>query len=67
MGIPEIPSPAPKHRKSLIFRDNHNRELPNSMAPKIAETTRHVVLLFWRGSMVGSDRLNVPAIDTFSH
>ena len=45
-GIPQIPSPAPDHNKTPIFRDNQKMESPNSIflfLQKSWETTRHVV------------------------
>ena len=37
-NIPKIPSPVSNHRKNLIFMDQ-KKELPNSMVPKVGETT----------------------------
>ena len=45
ISIPEVLPTAPNHRKSLISRDNQQKELPNYMVPTVCvETTPHVVL-----------------------
>ena len=43
---PKIPSPAPTHRKPLVFMDNHKRESPNSTVRKLR--TQHRLLLSQR-------------------
>ena len=44
ISTPGIPSPAPNHRKNLIFTDGQKQEPPNYIVPKDVETTRPVVL-----------------------
>jgi hypothetical protein len=41
--MPEISSPTPNHRKNLTFIDGQETGPRNSMVPKVAETTPHVV------------------------
>ena len=42
IGIPEILSLAPNHRKNFNFTDNQNMGHPTSMIPKVTQTTPHV-------------------------
>ena len=56
-SIPKIPFPAPNRNKNLIFMDHQKKEPPNSMVPKVAETTPTVALkgvLLSQGGVCGS-------------
>ena len=39
------PLPAPNHKKTLVFTDSHKMEPPNSMVPKVVETTQPIKVL----------------------
>ena len=63
IGVPQIPSPAANHKRTLVFMDNHKKERPKSTVPNVAETTTTVVLTGALLSQGGYSCQRLPSIN----